>query len=94
MKTCVFNPVQTIEIQEIIDKLIKNGYGELVTCLIENENDCYTKKGRLNKSATSRKLGWKSKKLEDTLEEMKEILGPEFSDFLSSEEDSEIAKDS
>jgi 23S rRNA maturation mini-RNase III len=64
--------------QEIIEKLRENGYSELVECLLDNENDCYTKRGRLNKSATIRKLGWKSKQLEDALEAMRELLQKEF----------------
>lgn len=64
--------------QEIIEKLRKNGYGELVECLLDDDNDCYTKRGRLNKSATIRKLGWKSKQLEDALEGMRVLLNGEF----------------
>lgn len=71
-------PAQTMEMQEIITKLKAKGSAELVECLLENEGDCYTKKGRLNKSATTRKLGWKSKQLEDALRTMREILSEEF----------------
>jgi len=85
--TSVANPVHAIEMQEIIQKLKDNGYGELVTCLLENETDCYTKRGRLNKSATSRKMGWKSKQLEDALQGMREILGNEFCDFIEEQEE-------
>ena len=70
-------PVQTLEMQEVIDKLRANGFGELVDCLLDNE-DCWTKKGRLNKSATIRNLGWKGKQLEDALKNMKEVLKFEF----------------
>ena len=72
------NPVKAIEMREIIQKLKENGYSELVECLLDNESDCYTKRGRLNKSATIRKLGWKSKQLEDALREMKELLHIDF----------------
>jgi nucleoside-diphosphate-sugar epimerase len=68
------NPLSVIEIQEMIDKLVENGYGDLVECLLSNENKVYTKKGRLNKSSTCRELGWKGKQLEDALKEMKDIL--------------------
>lgn len=71
-------PVQNLEMQEIKDKLIANGFGKYVDCLLENDADCYTKKGRLNKSATIRKLGCKGKELEDALKAMKELLKPEF----------------
>lgn len=71
-------PAQSLEMQEVIAKLKAKGFTELVECLLENENDCYTKKGRLNKSATTRRLGWKSKQLEDALKIMREILSDEF----------------
>ena len=80
------NPVQAIEMREIIQKLKENGYAEIVECLLDNESDCYTKRGRLNKSATIRKLGWKSKQLEDALAAMREILKI---DFLGKEEEEE-----
>lgn len=78
MRTNVSNPIYAIEVQEVIQKLRDHGYGELVDCLLDHASDCYTKKDRLNKSGTIRKLGWKSKKLEDALKQMREILGPEF----------------
>lgn len=87
MNTNIMNPVNYIEIQEIIEKLKQNGYDEIVECLLENEGDCYTKKGRLNKSATTRKMGWKTKQLEDALEGMKEILEPEYQMRVEDEED-------
>ena len=68
------NPLDIIEIQELVDKLRKNGHGELVDCLLDNENLVYTKKGRLNKSSACRELGWKNKQLEDALLEMRELL--------------------
>ena len=81
------DPVRTLEMMEIIEKLKANGYGELVECLLDHESDCYTKKGRLNKSATTRKMGWKSKQLEDALKGMRELLGAEFGEELEDEED-------
>lgn len=68
------NPLAVIEIQELIDKLIAEGYGELIDCLLLNENVVYTKKGRLNKSSTCREMQWKGKQLEDALKEMRAIL--------------------
>jgi hypothetical protein len=41
------------------------------------ESLVYTKKGRLNKSSTCRKMGWKNKQLEDALKEMKDCLEEE-----------------
>jgi len=68
------NIINQLEIQELIDKLIENGYGEIVQALLENENKVYTKKGRLNKSGACRKLKLKTKELEEKLQEMKELL--------------------
>lgn len=68
------NPLAVIETQELIDKLIAEGYGELIDCLLSNENVVYTKKGRLNKSSTCREMQWKGKQLEDALKEMRAIL--------------------
>ena len=87
------NPVYAIEMQEIVEKKKKNGYGKLIECLLDDDNECYTKRGRLNKSATIRKLGWKSKQLEDALEGMKEILNGEFQLFEIDEEEDEELED-
>jgi hypothetical protein len=78
MNTPSITPAQSLEMQEIVSKLKEKGFSELVECLLENDNDCYTKKGRLNKSATTRKLGWKSKQLEDALKTMREVLKEEY----------------
>jgi hypothetical protein len=72
------NPTQILEMQEIVEKLKQAGYTELIDCLLDNEKECYTKKGRLNKSSTCRKLNWKGKKLEDALKEMRLIIQPEY----------------
>lgn len=71
------NPIAALEVQELIEKLIDKGYGDLVDCLLSNEGKVYTKKGRLNKSSTCRELGWKGKQLEDALKNMREILKEE-----------------
>lgn len=63
-----------IETQELIQKLIDNGYGELVETLLY-ENQVWTKKGRLNKSGTCRTLDWKIKQFEDALKDCQNILG-------------------
>lgn len=68
------NIIDEMERQELIEKLIKNGYGDIVNILLENDNKVYTKKGRLNKSGACRKLKLKTKQLEDKLEEMKNLL--------------------
>jgi len=72
--------VDLIEQQEIIQKLKDSGYGHLVETLLSNETKVYTKKGRLNKSGACRVMGVKSKQLEDTLRECREILKNEFPD--------------
>jgi len=66
--------LEEMERQELIQKLIKSGYGDIVKVLLENDNKVYTKKGRLNKSGACRKLKLKTKQLEDKLEEMKDLL--------------------
>jgi gamma-glutamyl phosphate reductase len=87
MMNNITNPIHTIETQEVIDKLKEAGFAELVDCLLDNEKDCYTKKGRLNKSSTCRRLNWKGKKLEDALQEMRAVLQVEYD--LEIEEDQE-----
>jgi hypothetical protein len=88
------NPVQALEMLEVINKLREAGYSELVDCLLDNEKDCYTKKGRLNKSSTCRKLNWKGKKLEDALQHMREILKSEFDfDFVPDLDDEDEDED-
>lgn len=66
--------IEHLERQELINKLIENGYGEIVKALLEDEKKVYTKKGRLNKSGACRRLNLKSKQLEDKLAEMRELL--------------------
>lgn len=70
--------IESLERQEIIDKLINSGYGKLVEMLLNGDGKVFTRKGRLNKSGACRALGWKAKQLEDALEGCKEILGPDF----------------
>jgi len=68
------NLTEVLEQQELIQKLIDRGYGELIDALLMNESKVYTKKGRLNKSGTCRVLGWKTKQLEDAIEECRELF--------------------
>ena len=70
----VSKEIQIGLIQELIQKLIEKGYGELIEALLANEGKVYTKKGRLNKSGACRVLDFKTKQLEDKLMEMKELL--------------------
>jgi len=72
--------IELLERQELIQKLNDAGYGKLIEALLENDNKVYTKKGRLNKSGACRALGWKTKELEDALEECRTILSKEYDD--------------
>ena len=71
--------IDLIEIQELINKLIEKGYGQLVDILLNPES--YTKKDRLNKSSVCRQLGWKAKQLEDALEECEQLLDIDFNNL-------------
>ncbi|MHA2046011.1 MAG: hypothetical protein ACW99G_14560 [Candidatus Thorarchaeota archaeon] len=68
--------LEDLEIQELIQKLIDSheDVKKLVETLLGNEGKVYTKKGRLNKSGACRVLGWKTKRLEDTLQYCQEVL--------------------
>jgi hypothetical protein len=68
------NGMEILEQQELIQKLINAGYGELVDALLSNESKVYTKRGRMNKSGACRVLNWKTKQLEDALEACRLIL--------------------
>lgn len=74
------NFFESLERQELIQKLRDKGYGELVEALLVNEKDVYTKKGRLNKSGACRVLNWKTKQLEDALRECYAILRADVED--------------
>lgn len=81
--------IEVFERQEIIDKLVENGYGDMIEALLSNESKVYTKKGRLNKSGACRVLEWKGKQLEDALAECREILKNDYPEFFTEEEDDE-----
>jgi hypothetical protein len=66
--------IDHIERQELINKLVAAGYGEIVDALLDDDKKVYTKKGRLNKSGACRRLNLKSKQLEDKLAEMRNLL--------------------
>jgi len=72
------NLTEILEQQEVIQKLVDRGYGELIDALLMNESKVYTKKGRLNKSGACRVLGWKTKELEDALEACRELFKEDF----------------
>lgn len=68
------NTTEGIERQEIIQKLIDNGYDKLVEVFLMNESSVYTKKARLNKSGACRILECTPKELDNTLAECKKLL--------------------
>ena len=66
--------INFLERQELLQKLIDKGYGNLVEALLLNESKVYTKSGRCNKSGMCRVLNWKPKMLEDAFSKCREIL--------------------
>lgn len=68
------NTLEQLEQQELIKKLIDNGYGKLVEVFLTNESQVYTKKGRLNKCGACRILDCKPKELEELIDKCKELL--------------------
>lgn len=68
----------SLEAKELVQKLIDNGYGDLIKVLIDGDNKTFTKKGRLNKSGTSRELNWKNKQLEDAINDCRRILAEDY----------------
>lgn len=72
--------IHELETKEVIDKLRRYGLSKLVDVCINQEEKCYTKRGRMNKSGTCREADLKTKELEDMLERAREILSPEFGD--------------
>lgn len=73
------NLFDSIENQELIQKLIDSGYGKLVDAFLLNDARVYTKKGRLNKSGACRVLKCKPKELEDAIKACQELLKQELS---------------
>lgn len=71
---------EPLERQELIQKLIDRGHGPLVDAMLSNERTVYTRKGRLNKSAACRALGWRPVQLERALAECREILAADLGD--------------
>ena len=81
------NSFDQLENQELIQKLIDSGHGDLVDAFLLNDNKVYTKKGRLNKSGACRVLKCKPKDLEDTIRACQELLKKEME--LEQEEEEE-----
>lgn len=74
-----------LENQELIQKLIDSGHGDLVDAFLLNDAKVYTKKGRLNKSGACRVLKCKPKELEDSIKKCQELLHKEMSDEAEEE---------
>ncbi len=75
--TSYSNTFDQLENQELIQKLIDKGYGNLVDAFLLNDSKVYTKKGRLNKSGACRVLKCKPKDLEDAIKACQELLQKE-----------------
>jgi len=89
MVNYISNSFAQLENQELIQKLIDSGYGNLVDAFLLNDGKVYTKKGRLNKSGACRVLKCKPKELEDAINACQELLKRE----MSEEEEEEEEKD-
>lgn len=76
----------SIENQELIQKLVDCGFGKLVDAFLLNDAKVYTKKGRLNKSGACRVLKCKPKELEDAIKACQELLKRELDVENSAEE--------
>lgn len=84
------NSFNQLENQELIQKLIDSGFGELVDAFLLNDGKVYTKKGRLNKSGACRVLKCKPKDLEDVIKACQELLKNEMDfDVLENDENDE-----
>lgn len=67
------NPIEEIEILELLDKLRANGYAEIVEALLAQE--CWKKKSQtINKSKLAAKVKMAPSTLQQRLEEMAIIL--------------------
>lgn len=73
------NLFDQIENQELIQKLIDNGFSHLVDAFLLNDAKVYTKKGRLNKSGACRIMKCKPKDLEDAISACQALLKKEMS---------------
>jgi hypothetical protein len=77
----MISATESIEMQEILEKLNDAGYSKIIDVFLSNENKVYTKKGRLNQSGACRILGCKPKELKEILEKCKEIIGSDYEIF-------------
>jgi hypothetical protein len=89
MVNYISNSFDQLENQELIQKLIDSGHGDLVDAFLLNDGKVYTKKGRLNKSGACRVLKCKPKELEDSLRACQELLKNEMNEEWKKNEDDE-----
>lgn len=75
------NTFTQMENQELIQKLIDNGYGHIVDAFLLNDNKVYTRSSRVNKSGACRVLNCKPKDLEDAMKACRELLQKELSEL-------------
>lgn len=93
MANYISNSFDQLENQELIQKLIDSGYGDLVDAFLLNDGKVYTKKGRLNKSGACRVLKCKPKELEDSIRECQELLRKDMSVEVEADADEEEIED-
>jgi len=74
----MISATESVEIQELLQKLSDAGYNNLIDAFLSNENKVYTKKGRLNQSGACRVLGCKPKELRELLDKCKEVIGGDY----------------
>lgn len=68
------NATAELERQELIQKIIDAGYGDVVETFLTNEQEVYTKRGRLNKSGACRILGCSAKDLDIAFQKLRVLL--------------------
>jgi hypothetical protein len=77
-------PIEQLEINELIDKLRANGYGDLIDAFLDQYETCTTRAGRLNKSALVRQMRGSIRKkmtqkhLDDQLAACRQLLSEDF----------------
>jgi hypothetical protein len=62
-----------LEQEELLEKLRSAGLAHFVGTMCQHE--VYTKRGRLNRSAACRALGWSAAQLDAALAKCRELLG-------------------
>lgn len=90
MANFISNSFDQLENQELIQKLIDSGFGNLVDAFLLNDGKVYTKKGRLNKSGACRVLKCKPKELEDAIKACQELLKKEMSEEEEDEDEENV----